>query len=271
MCGCINNCVLSVKHRVVHRSAYVYRARFNLEDLRLIKEDGDELAPAAPALAPSPFLTAWRNYLKLSVFQTGFMYRLAASPTYVYVVENKTLAGREDRSYEGEAVGRKLSVVFFESKGEDLVQRVDRSRSAGLSLQLLNVAELVQTLGVVALPPDPDRSAADSELLYELAYRKLEGHKYKCTVEPAAGVHVYMLHDEGTELQPLNLHHVKGPGGGEGRWLMRTRGGESPVERGPGGWELYSQRTRQTHWCIFIGCGLHKAMLRSRCSLRQST
>ena len=33
----------------------------------------------------------------------------------IYVSENKTLAGREDREYEGEASGRKVAFVFFEA------------------------------------------------------------------------------------------------------------------------------------------------------------
>ena len=191
-----------------HRSAYVYQARFNLNDLRLIHDEAD--APAAPvALVPgaTPFATAWRNYLKLSVFEKGFMFRVGASPTYLYVVENKTLAGKEDRSYEGEAVGRKLTLAFFEDHDAGLVRRVDRSTS-GLSKQLLNVAEVIQSLGVAALPPDPDRTSAESELLYELAYRDLEVRKYTCTVEPAAGVHLYELTDEGTGTQSCTLCNV---------------------------------------------------------------
>ena len=39
----------------------------------------------------------------------------------LYVAENKTLAGKEDRTYEGEAQGRKLAVVLFEDMGQDLI------------------------------------------------------------------------------------------------------------------------------------------------------
>ena len=45
------------------------------------------------------------------------MYRVSCNPSVVlYVVENKTLAGKEDRAYEGEAMGRKMVLVFFCSK-----------------------------------------------------------------------------------------------------------------------------------------------------------
>ena len=48
-----------------------------------------------------------------SVFQKGFMYRVSCNPSVVlYVAENKTLAGKEDRAYEGEAMGRNLVLVF---------------------------------------------------------------------------------------------------------------------------------------------------------------
>ena len=102
------------------RSEFIYRKRFNLA-----VEDGNLLVDFAPAVTHghdhgSPFVLAWRNYMK-SVFQKGFMYRLALNPAVVlYVAENKTLAGKEDRTYEGEAQGRKLAVVLFEDMGATL-------------------------------------------------------------------------------------------------------------------------------------------------------
>ena len=48
-----------------------------------------------------------------SVFQKGFMYRVSCNPSVVlYVAENKTLAGKEDRAYEDEAMGRNMALVF---------------------------------------------------------------------------------------------------------------------------------------------------------------
>ena len=48
-----------------------------------------------------------------SVFQKGFMYRVSCNPSVVlYVAENKTLAGKEDRAYEGEAMRRKWPWCF---------------------------------------------------------------------------------------------------------------------------------------------------------------
>ena len=51
-----------------------------------------------------------------SVFKKGFMYRLSCNHnSIVYIAENKTLVRREDRSYEGKALGRKMAVFCFES------------------------------------------------------------------------------------------------------------------------------------------------------------
>ena len=73
---------------------------------------GDAVAPVVPAPLGGPFALAWRNYMK-SVFQKGFMYRVSCNPSVVlYVAENKTLAGKEDRAYEGEAMGRKWPWCF---------------------------------------------------------------------------------------------------------------------------------------------------------------
>ena len=58
-----------------------------------------------------------------SVFRKGFMYRLSCNPSaVVYIAENKTLSGKEDRTYEGEALGRKMAVVFFEDAEGGMVR-----------------------------------------------------------------------------------------------------------------------------------------------------
>ncbi len=177
------------------RSEFIFRDRFNLSsaDYKLVAEDGlDAVGPPAPG---GPFALAWRSYLK-SVFKRGFMYKLSCSPSVVlYIVENKTLAGKEDRTYEGEALGRKLVVSFMEHTG-NLVQRVDRE-SLVLKQQLLSLAELLQTVGGVALPVDPERTAAATELLLEAECQSLEIQRFVCTLETAApGVHMYTLDDE---------------------------------------------------------------------------
>ena len=86
------------------------------------------------------------------------MYRLSCKPSVVvYIAENKTLAGKEDRTYEGEALGRKMAVVFFEDHPDHAgyVRRVNRGCLA-LKQDLLSIAELLQVVGGVAIPLDPD-------------------------------------------------------------------------------------------------------------------
>ena len=74
------------------------------------------------------------------------MYKLSCKPSVVlYVVENKTLAGQEDKSYEGEAMGRKLALAFFEQMDNGLVRRVHRGDLV-LKQDLLTLAELLQTV-----------------------------------------------------------------------------------------------------------------------------
>ena len=125
------------------------------------------------------------------------MYRVSLNPSVVlYVAENKTLAGKEDRAYEDEALGRKLALVFFEDCDGGFVRRVDRG-ALGMEQHLLTLAEILQTIGEVHLPPSTDRTAAETELLLESHYQNLELLRFRCTQEHAAPeVHMYTLHDE---------------------------------------------------------------------------
>jgi hypothetical protein len=176
------------------RSQFLYRDRFNLS-----AADGKSLVVGAPVVpggpvAPGgPFAGAWRNYIR-SVFKKGFMYTLSCKPSvYIYIAENKTLAGREAKSCEGEASGRKMVIAFFEASPCGLVQRVDRTNSI-LKQHLLSLAELLQTIGGFVLPLDPDRTAANSELLLEAHYQNLELRRIECILEPAAvGLHMFSL------------------------------------------------------------------------------
>ena len=181
----------------LHRSEFLYRERFNLSaaERHLVAEDPG--APAAVVPPGGPFALAWRNYMK-SVLKKGFMYKFSCRPSaIIYVAENKTLAGKEDRTYEGEATGRKLAIVFFEDAGGGLVRRVDRETLA-MKQHLLTLAELLQTIGgFVAVPPDPERTSANTELLLESRYQDLDIQRFTCTLEPQADeVHRYSLDNE---------------------------------------------------------------------------
>ena len=131
------------------------------------------------------------------VFQKGFMYRLSLNPAVVlYVAENKTFAGKEDRTYEGEAQGRKLAVVLFEDMGDNLVRRVNR-QGLGMQQELMSIAEILQGIGGIALPADPDRTAAQTEIILEERYQDLEIMRFSCSSVPAADVaHACHLHGE---------------------------------------------------------------------------
>ena len=114
----------------------------------------------------------------------------------IYISENKTLAGREDRGYEGEATGRKLVVsFFFETLPDGLVRRTIRGGTS-LHPQLLTIAEILQSCGF-RLPVDHLRSSAAAEVLLETQYQELEILRFKPLLETeAAEVHMYSLHEE---------------------------------------------------------------------------
>ena len=124
------------------------------------------------------------------------MYRVSLKPeTLIYVSENKSLAGKEEKATEGEASGRKLVVTFFEDCEDGLVHRVDRE-GCTLRPQLLNIAEILQILGC-ALPPDPERTTATTELLLEAHYQHLHIVCCTCTLDTENHeVHVYSISDE---------------------------------------------------------------------------
>lgn len=130
-----------------------------------------------------------------TVFKKGFMYKLSCGPSVFYVSENKSLAGKEDRHYEGEALGRKLVVTFFTQAPDGHVERVNKDNLA-MRQELLTIAEILQACGF-ALPPDPERTAATAELLLEAQYANLDIARFVCVLEEQAEeVHVYKLEDE---------------------------------------------------------------------------
>ena len=128
--------------------------------------------PLAPGVVAPACADAWRNYSK-QLFKKGFMFRPSVNlEVTIYVSDNKTLAGREDRGYEGEATGRKLVVSFFETLPDSLVRRTIRGGTS-LNPQLLTIAEVLQSCGF-RLPVDHLRSSAVAEILLETQYHELE-------------------------------------------------------------------------------------------------
>ena len=126
----------------------------------------------------------------------SYWYAFADKPTVLFLVlDNKTLAGREERA-EGDAAGRKLVLSFY-SRTEhdgDLVLPVKQDAGAGaLPLALLTLAELVQTCELNTLPADPERSPAATELLLEAKLLTLDLTRYEGTPEPDAAPHAARL------------------------------------------------------------------------------
>ena len=130
---------------------------------------GEEAGAAAGARARTPLEQTRSVYLQ-NTFEPLAFYRLpTVDPrTWVYVLEAKTMGGREARTAE-DAQARPLVVCFFEeapgAADELVVQRTDQATS-GMSVQLLTVAELALHLGL-PLPPDPARPAGDAEKCVE--------------------------------------------------------------------------------------------------------
>ena len=170
----------------------MFQDRFNLAsaDRNLLVED----VPAGPAphAVGGPYAGAWRNYIK-TVFKKGFMHKLSCKPSaHFYVAENKTLAGKEDRAYDGEALGRKLAVVFFEAGPGGLFSRVNQE-TLGMHQELLTLAELLQTVGGIGVPLDPSRTVAQTGPHREL----LPGPE-----DPADGLHLGACCSRGAHLLP---------------------------------------------------------------------
>ena len=148
--------------------------RFNLggSAAGLVLVAGEEAAAAVGPRA-RPRRDAWEYtrsvYLQNAFVHTAF-YQLPTldARTWLYVLESKTVAGRDERDAE-DAQARPLVVCFFEeaegAPDELLVQRTD-SATSGMAVQLLTVAELALHLGL-HLAYDPERAAGEAERLVE--------------------------------------------------------------------------------------------------------
>ena len=77
------------------------------------------------------------------------------------------MAGKEDKTYEGEALGRKMAIVFFEEMHDEGLGKKENTETLSMQQELLNIAEVLQTVGIISLPPDPERTTAQTELLLE--------------------------------------------------------------------------------------------------------
>ncbi len=149
----------------------------------------------------------WSVYLRETFVPKRFYVFDGLAPgLYIYVLESKTLAGRE-RRHRDDAQGRPMVVTFFERIEDDhmnvLVRRTDRSSDA-MAIKTMTCAELLLAVGH-RIDPDPERSARDAELILERAYadRKRLVFDHKQMPNPD-DVHVYQLNNP-TDAEDLYL------------------------------------------------------------------
>ena len=128
-------------------SDMMYRQRFNLttEQINLIKAD------TAPRCGPQNFEIARGVYYR-SLLKPNKLYAfmsLQIRPRCFYIADSKSVAGK-DAPLDGEAVGRFISVAWFESESalEDGVRIYPVNKgSANLDFQTCTVAELLRAAG----------------------------------------------------------------------------------------------------------------------------
>ena len=115
---------------------------------------------------------------------------------WVYVLDSKTLAGREPRDAL-DAQARPLVVSFFERVPSAVamplvVRRVNREAN-GMDTKVITALELLVHLGYPA-PADPHMSTADKELALETAFLESRTLVYDSQVLTDQGqIHVYRL------------------------------------------------------------------------------
>ena len=151
---------------------HMYHDRLGLSaaDVQLLRgrADGGDPGPARN------FATAWSNYIRWTFVKGRFYSFPNLKPNlFLYVVDNKSLAGREPREGD-DASGRALAVAWFETHfelGMDVVRRVDRT-SAALTLSMCTIAEILIAAGCI--PPPADLASRERELLLENKYAEEE-------------------------------------------------------------------------------------------------
>ena len=163
------------------RSSWIYRARLNLSaaEHRLV----EALHDPTSTTGSEQYGIAWRNYLR-QVLTKDFIYTVSFKPSvFLYVVDNKIVAGREVRDGKVEALGSKLVFGLFEAMpGEPhLFRRVHRE-IVGMRQDLLTLAELLATLGC-SLPEGLDLSANAREQMLEAYFQNLTISKWRVEEE----------------------------------------------------------------------------------------
>ena len=114
-----------------------------------------------PASLPSGQETSSVYIRKVFDEKAFFSFPGLSPDTFLYVLDSKTLAGREPRD-EADAQSSSLVLCFFkkicEDEGEITVERLEKTFH-GMTPRTLTCAEILLTLGY-HLPVEPARSAA---------------------------------------------------------------------------------------------------------------
>ena len=179
------------------RHKAVYLERFNLRgaDMDLLGEQ--DAAPLDLVSYRTSYQTSFSVYLR-NTFQPQRFHQVpgVTHNLWVYVLDSKTLAGREPRDAL-DAQARPMVVSFFERDPSAdamslVVRRVNRDAD-GMGSKILTGPELLVHLGYPA-PVDPNMNAADKELALETAFLELQTLVYDSQVVTGQGqIHVFKL------------------------------------------------------------------------------
>ena len=171
---------------VQYRRDSVYWERLNLSvsDVALLKGK----AVVRPN-HENKFEDFWANHVRWTFKKDSFFsFPTLRDNLFLYVIEHKSAAGR-DALPEEEALGRPLSVAWFEEEEEladgILVRRVDRSSKA-LKTQLSSIAEILHAAGQPFPALGANASARDMELAMEAMYRDVPRLRYEHSQEWSA-------------------------------------------------------------------------------------
>ena len=131
------------------------------------------------------FEVAWSNYVR-KTFSKGNFYAFETlrPELYLYVAENKSLPGREARA-EGDALGRSLSVAWFEAHETTddgvVVTRVDKTSQDALLTMLSSLAEILHAAGEPWPALGPEATARALEVAVEARYAHVPRYIYQAT------------------------------------------------------------------------------------------
>ena len=149
----------------------MYATRFGLSplDLQLVRDN-----VAAPTFPLETAVTQWGQYVRF-LFEPHHFYKFNGLSSgdrgrLLFVAANRSLPNR-DGKYEGDAVGRDLSIIWFEeagvdNEGGDTVVRPCCGDDGRLSIVMGTIAEISRAAGHNA-PVTIDTTEREHEIMHE--------------------------------------------------------------------------------------------------------